>query len=138
MRATSKRQLTGMALAVSLAAALVAEGARADPLATAGIGVGNCAKLAGDMKPADGFNNMANVLIYFWVQGYMSAANITTLEADSEYIDLAKFDQPVKRHDGKDAPPIKDRPKKGHIGFQHLSRSNEPIQIRKARIKELK
>ena len=45
------------------------------------------------MKPEDGFNNMANVLIYFWVQGYMSAANITTLEADSEYIDLAKFDE---------------------------------------------
>ena len=87
MRASSKRQLTGMALAVSLVAALVAEGARAEPLATAGIGVGNCAKLAGDMKPEDGFSNMANVLIYFWVQGYMSAANITTLEADSEYID---------------------------------------------------
>ena len=48
MRATSKRQLTVMALAVSLAAALVAEGARADPLATAAIGVGNCAKLAGE------------------------------------------------------------------------------------------
>ena len=93
MRASSKRQLTGMALAVSLVAALVAEGARAEPLATAGIGVGNCAKLAGDMKPEDGFSNMANVLIYFWVQGYMSAANITTLEADSEYIDLAKFDE---------------------------------------------
>ncbi len=45
------------------------------------------------MKPQDGFNNMANVLIYFWVQGYMSAANITTLESDSEYIDLAKFDE---------------------------------------------
>ena len=66
MRASSKRQLTGMALAVSLVAALVAEGARAEPLATAGIGVGSCAKLAGDMKPENGFNNMANVLIYFW------------------------------------------------------------------------
>jgi hypothetical protein len=53
-------------------------------------------------------------------------------------IDLTKYDQPVKRHDGTDAPPIKDRPRKGHIGFQHLSRNNEPIQIRGARIKELK
>ena len=53
-------------------------------------------------------------------------------------IDLTKFDQPVKRHDGTNAPPIKDRPRKGHIGFQHLSRNNEPIQIRNARIKELK
>jgi len=93
MRAWSKLHLTGMALAVSLCGTLLPGAARADPLATAGIGVGNCAKLAGDMKPQDGFNNMANVLIYFWVQGYMSAANITTLEADSEYIDLSKFDE---------------------------------------------
>ncbi|HVK18618.1 MAG TPA: DUF1080 domain-containing protein [Fimbriiglobus sp.] len=53
-------------------------------------------------------------------------------------VDLTKFDQPVKRHDGTDAPPVKDRPKKGHIGFQHLSRNNEPIQIKNARVKELK
>ena len=53
-------------------------------------------------------------------------------------VDLTKFDQPVKRHDGTDAPPVKDRPRKGHIGFQHLSRENEPIEIRGARIKELK
>jgi Domain of Unknown Function (DUF1080) len=53
-------------------------------------------------------------------------------------IDLTTFDKTVKRHDGTDAPPIKDRPRKGHIGFQHLSRNNEPIEIRGARIKELK
>jgi hypothetical protein len=44
----------------------------------------------------------------------------------------------VKRHDGTDAPPLKDRPRKGHIGFQHLSRDNEPVLIRGVRIKELK
>jgi Domain of Unknown Function (DUF1080) len=53
-------------------------------------------------------------------------------------VDLTKFDQPVKRHDGTNAPPIKDRPRTGHIGFQHLSRDNEPVLIRNARIKELK
>ena len=53
-------------------------------------------------------------------------------------VDLSKFDQKVKRHDGTDAPPIKDRPRKGHLGFQHLSRNNEPVLIRGARIKELK
>ena len=68
----------------------LAGGANADPLATAGIGVTNCQKLATDMKPEEGFNNTANILIYFWVQGYMSAANITTLESDS---DLSKFDE---------------------------------------------
>jgi hypothetical protein len=52
-------------------------------------------------------------------------------------VDLSKFDQPVKRHDGTDAPPIKDRPRKGHIGFQHLSRNNEPIKIRRARLQAL-
>ena len=53
-------------------------------------------------------------------------------------IDLTKFDQTVKRHNGADAPPVKDRPRKGHIGFQHLSRNNEPIFIRNVRFKELK
>jgi hypothetical protein len=53
-------------------------------------------------------------------------------------IDLTRYDQPVKRHDGTDAPPVKDRPRKGHIGFQHLSRNNEPVLIRNVRIKELK
>lgn len=52
-------------------------------------------------------------------------------------VDLSTFDKTVKRHDGTDAKPIKDRPKKGRIGFQHLSRNNEPVEIRKARIKEL-
>lgn len=49
-------------------------------------------------------------------------------------IDLATLDRPTRRHDGSEAPPVKDRPRRGHIGFQHLSRDNEPIQIRNARI----
>lgn len=53
-------------------------------------------------------------------------------------VDLTKFDQKVKRHDGSDAPPIKDRPRKGHIGFQHLSRDNEPVLIRNVVLQELK
>jgi hypothetical protein len=43
--------------------------ASADPLATAGISVANCGKLAGDMKPEEGLNKVANFLIYYWVQG---------------------------------------------------------------------
>ncbi len=54
-------------------------------------------------------------------------------------IDLNKLDKPTKRHDGSDAPPVKDRPRKGHIGFQHLSRPDgAPVLIRGARLKELK
>jgi hypothetical protein len=52
-------------------------------------------------------------------------------------VDLDKYDQPVKRHDNTDAPPVKDRPRKGHIGFQHLSKGKEPVLIRGARIKEI-
>jgi hypothetical protein len=87
------RLLALMSLVVSLGWGV--NGSRADPLATAGIGVAKCDKLAADMKPEDGFTNATNVLIYYWVQGYMSAANITTLESDSEYIDLSKFDEKV-------------------------------------------
>lgn len=53
-------------------------------------------------------------------------------------VDLSQQTETVKRHDGTDAPPLKDRPRRGHIGFQHLSRNNEPIMIRHARIQELK
>jgi hypothetical protein len=52
--------------------------------------------------------------------------------------DLSKHDKAAKRHDGSDAPPLKDRPRKGHIGFQHLSRDSSPVLIRRARLKELK
>jgi len=52
-------------------------------------------------------------------------------------LDLATLDQPTRRHDGSAAPPVKDRPRRGHIGFQHLSRDKEPILIRNARIREL-
>jgi len=52
-------------------------------------------------------------------------------------IDLKTFDQTVLRHDGTPAPPLKDRPRRGHIGFQELSRENSHVLIRNARIKEL-
>jgi hypothetical protein len=52
-------------------------------------------------------------------------------------LDLAEHNQVVKRHNGKDAPPIKDRPLKGHIGFQELSRGDDHALIRNARIKVL-
>ena len=65
-----------------------AASANAEPLATAGIGVASCEKLAKDMNPAEGFSNTTNALIFYWVQGYMSAANMALLEGDSQYVDL--------------------------------------------------
>lgn len=52
-------------------------------------------------------------------------------------LDLNEQNQVVLRHNGQPAPPVKDRPRKGHIGFQELSRGQEHVQIRNARIKVL-
>ncbi len=52
-------------------------------------------------------------------------------------LDLSQQSQEVKRHDGTLAPPVKDRPRRGHIGFQELSRGDDHVQIRNARIKPL-
>lgn len=52
-------------------------------------------------------------------------------------LDLNEQTQAVKRHDNSSAPPVKDRPRKGHIGFQELSRGGSHVQIRNARIKVL-
>jgi hypothetical protein len=45
-------------------------------------------------------------------------------------INLDDQNQEVKRHDGTGAPPVKDRPRRGHIGFQELSRDGAHVQIR--------
>ena len=50
--------------------------------------------------------------------------------------DLSTHTEKVLRHDGKEAPPIKDRPRKGRIGFQNLSRDSGQVLIRGAKIKE--
>jgi hypothetical protein len=51
--------------------------------------------------------------------------------------DLSAHSDPVKRHDNSNAPALKDRPRKGHIGFQELSRGGDHVMIRNVRIKEL-
>lgn len=52
-------------------------------------------------------------------------------------LDLDTQTQEVRRHDGKLAPTVKDRPRQGHIGFQELSRGGDHVRIRNARIKVL-
>lgn len=52
-------------------------------------------------------------------------------------IHLDEQSQEVKRHDNTLAPPVKDRPRRGHIGFQELSRGNSHVQIRNARLRTL-
>ncbi len=52
-------------------------------------------------------------------------------------VNLDEQSSPTKRHDNRDAPPLKERPRKGHIGFQELSRGGGHIQVRNAMIKVL-
>jgi hypothetical protein len=52
-------------------------------------------------------------------------------------INLDEQNTPTRRHDGSSAPPLKDRPRRGHIGFQELSRGGTHVQIRGAKIREL-
>jgi hypothetical protein len=51
--------------------------------------------------------------------------------------DLADHAEEVTRHDGTTAPPIKDRPRRGHIGFQELGRGDDRVQIRNVRLRVL-
>lgn len=52
-------------------------------------------------------------------------------------LNLDEQNQEVRRHNNTLAPPVKNRPRKGHIGFQELSRDAEHVLIRNARIKVL-
>ncbi|HAV65553.1 MAG TPA: hypothetical protein DCY13_24655 [Verrucomicrobiales bacterium] len=53
-------------------------------------------------------------------------------------VNLDQATADVKRHNGTDAVPLSQRPRRGHIGFQELSRDGASVMIRGARIRELK
>jgi len=80
--------------AIGLAALAVAgmPGAAAEPLVTRGIGTASCSQLAGDINPAEGLSNPINLMVVAWVQGYVSAANISLLEEDSKHVDINALD----------------------------------------------
>jgi hypothetical protein len=50
-------------------------------------------------------------------------------------LDLLGQTNGVPRHDGRSAAPLKDRPLRGHLGFQELSRDDGHVEIRGARIR---
>lgn len=52
-------------------------------------------------------------------------------------LDLSRETVRPRRHDGSEAPSLRDRPRRGHIGFQELSRGGGRVEIRGARIKVL-
>ena len=84
------------ALALALASAGIAgTRANADPLLTQGIGLQSCAKLGPSLNPAGGLDHLPNALLFYWVQGYMSAANIYLLNEYTDYVDLGSVDEPT-------------------------------------------
>jgi len=70
-----------------------APGAHAGTVLTQGIGTSSCSRLAGDLKPGEGLDNPVNLMAYSWAQGYLSAANISLLEADSKHVDMGLLDE---------------------------------------------
>jgi hypothetical protein len=76
-----------------LAACATGRPANAEPLAIQGIGTSSCARLAADVNPGDGLGNPVNLMLYAWVQGYVSAANIALLESGAKHIDMSALDE---------------------------------------------
>src|SRR5437667_10758644 len=76
------------ALILSLMSFGFATASSAEPLLTQGIGTQNCGKLAGDLRPSEGLNHPPNYLLFYWVQGYVSAANIYLLNEYTDYVDM--------------------------------------------------
>jgi hypothetical protein len=83
----------GLALALGAAIAGFATSGRADPLLRQGIGLQSCAKLAADLKPGAGLDHLPNALLFYWFQGYISAANIHLLNEYTDYVDAGAVDE---------------------------------------------
>src|SRR3954462_7761573 len=65
---------------------------RAEPLITQGVGLSSCAKLGSDLKPNLGLDHPPNYLLFYWGQGYVSAANIYLLNEYLKYVDMNGVD----------------------------------------------
>ena len=83
------RRVRAMVLGALVSASFIfATDTRAQGLVTQGIGLSSCAKLANDIKPEQGLNHLPNALMFYWVQGYLSAANIYLLNEYTDYVDM--------------------------------------------------
>jgi hypothetical protein len=85
-----------VAFTIALCAGAAFNGpASADPSLTIGIGLSRCEKLGPDLKPGAGLGHLPNALLFYWVQGYLSAANIFLLNEHSDYIDIGRVEEPA-------------------------------------------
>jgi len=66
--------------------------ARAEPTVNGGIGLANCGKLVADLKPDEGLDHLPNALLFYWVQGYVSAANVYLLNEYTNHVDVSQVD----------------------------------------------
>jgi hypothetical protein len=66
--------------------------ARAEPTVNGGIGLANCGKLVADLKPEEGLNHLPNALLFYWIQGYVSAANVYLLNEYTNHVDVSQVD----------------------------------------------
>src|SRR5215468_11007257 len=90
MRIRRKHAFTALALACASA---IGADLRAEPLLTQGIGLQSCAKLAPNLKPAAGLDHLPNALLFYWFQGYLSAANVYLLNEYTDYVDAGAVDE---------------------------------------------
>src|SRR2546425_9119377 len=83
-----------VALAALVSASFIfATDTRAQGLVTQGIGLSRCAKLANDIKPEQGLNHLPNALMFYWGQGYLTAANIYLLNEYTSHIDFSEVEE---------------------------------------------
>jgi hypothetical protein len=87
------RWLFAAATLTLVSAGTVATGARAEPLLTQGIGLSSCSKLGPDLKPGAGLDHLPNALLFYWFQGYLSAANIFLLYEYNDYVDISAVEE---------------------------------------------
>jgi hypothetical protein len=73
----------------------------------------------------------------YWIKCQGAKVEVTLNGEKILDVNLDEQTSTAKRHDGSATPPLKDRPRKGHIGFQELSRDGSHVEIRNARIKVL-
>jgi hypothetical protein len=72
--------------------ALAAKSVAAEALVSQGIGTSSCERIADDLNPAEGLSNPVNLLLLAWVQGYVSAANVSLLENGGRHVDMNVLD----------------------------------------------
>ena len=83
------------AAALALLSFAAAPSAQAEPLLTTGIGVASCARLGPELKPGAGLDHLPNALLFYWTQGYLSAANFHLLNDYNDYLDVGAVAEPA-------------------------------------------